>query len=705
LTLTGKVKGTYTPSPADWKTGNDQFDLTITTTKTTPTITFGTAPTPTFGGGNFSVSATTTNTDSSALTYSVVSGPCALVSGSTFSSSGAGACVVQASGAATAHFNAASNTQTVTIAKATSTTTTVGAGPFVYDGTTHAGGSGTVTGAGGLSTSATSLTYTGDQVNAGTYYVTAHYAGDANHTPSDGAAVAIVINQATSTTTTVGGGPFTYDGTTHTGGSGTVTGAGGLNTSATSLTYTGDQVNAGTYYVTAHYAGDANHTPSDGAAVAIVIGKAASATTTVGDGPFTYDGTTHTGGSGTVTGAGGLNTSATSLTYTGDQVNAGTYYVTAHYAGDANHTPSDGAAVAIVIDQATSTTTTVGDGPFTYDGTTHAGGSGTVTGAGGLNTSATSLTYTGDQVNAGTYYVTAHYAGDANHTPSDGAAVAIMIGKASSTTTTMGDGPFTYDGTTHAGGSGTVTGAGGLNTSATSLTYTGDQVNAGTYYVTAHYAGDANHEPSDGAAVAIVIGKASSITTTMGDGPFTYDGTTHAGGSGTVTGAGGLNTSATSLTYTGDQVNAGTYYVTAHYAGDANHTPSDGESVGIVIGKAASATTTVGDGPFTYDGTTHAGGSGTVTGAGTITGTATVTYTGDQVNAGTYYVTAHYAGDANHTPSDGESVGIVIGKAASATTTVGDGPFTYDGTTHAGGSGTVTGAGHDHRHRDGDLHR
>jgi hypothetical protein len=145
------------------------------------------------------------------------------------------------------------------------------------------------------------------------------------------------------------------------------------------------------------------------------------------------------------------------------------------------------------------------------------------------------------------------------------------------------------------------------------------------------------------------------------------------------------------VTYTGDQVNAGTYYVTAHYAGDANHTPSDGESVGIVIGKAASATTTVGDGPFTYDGTTHAGGSGTVTGAGTITGTATVTYTGDQVNAGTYYVTAHYAGDANHEASDGLPVAIVINKATSSTTTVGAGPFVYDGTTHAGGSGTVTG--------------
>src|SRR4030095_15103765 len=162
---------------------------------------------------------------------------------------------------------------------------------------------------------------------------------------------------------------------------------------------------------------------------------------------------------------------------------------------------------------------------------------------------------------------------------SDGESVGIVIGKAASATTTVVEGPFTYDGTTHAGGSGSVTGAGTITGTAT-VTYTGDQVNAGTYYVTAHYAGDANHTPSDGAAVGIVIGKAASATTTVGDGPFTYAGTTQAGGSGTGTGAGDLSTSATSLTYTGDQVNAGTYYVTAHYAGDANHTPSDGESVG-----------------------------------------------------------------------------------------------------------------------------
>ena len=294
-----------------------------------------------------------------------------------------------------------------------------------------------MTGAGGLSVSATSLSYSGDQLDAGTYYVTAHYAGDANHLPSDGAAVAITINQAASTMTTVGAGPFTYDDSTHGGGSGTVTGAGGLSVGATSLTYSGDQIDAGTYYVTAHYAGDTNHLPSDGAAVAITINQAASTMTTVGDGPFAYDGTTQTGGSGTVTGTGGLSISATSLTYTGDQIDAGTYYVTAHYAGDANHLPSDGTPVAITISQAASTTTTVGAGPFTYDGTSHRGGSGTVSGTGGLSVSATSLTYTGDQIDAGTYYVTAHYAGDANHLPSDGAPVAITTSQATSTTTTV----------------------------------------------------------------------------------------------------------------------------------------------------------------------------------------------------------------------------------------------------------------------------
>jgi len=241
------------------------------------------------------------------------------------------------------------------------------------------------------------------------------------------------------TLTTYGytGGPFAYNGS---GLSPTISYSGSTGAKTTNYVGTGSTVyssvnspgNAGTYYVSNTVAADANYLGATNSQ-AFTIQQATSATTTVGAGPFTYDGTTHAGGSGTVTGAGGLSTAATSLTYSGDQIDAGSYTVTAHYAGDANHTASDGAAVTITIQKATSSTTTVGAGPFTYDGTTHAGGSGTVTGAGGLSTGATSLTYSGSQINAGSYTVTAHYAGDANHTASDGAAVGITINAAATT--------------------------------------------------------------------------------------------------------------------------------------------------------------------------------------------------------------------------------------------------------------------------------
>jgi hypothetical protein len=208
------------------------------------------------------------------------------------------------------------------------------------------------------------------------YAIDYSYAGSNAFLQASGTS-SLLVTKAASTTTTAGAVPFTYNGNAQPGGSGTVTGAGGLSTSATSLSYSAnadgtglaDLVDAGTYYVTAHYAGDANHNASDGAAVAIVIGKAASTTTTVGAGPFTYNASAQVGGSGTVSGVGGLSTSATSLTYsanadgtgTADLVDAGTYYVIAHYAGDANHNASDGTAVAIVINQADLTITANND--------------------------------------------------------------------------------------------------------------------------------------------------------------------------------------------------------------------------------------------------------------------------------------------------------------------------------------------------------
>jgi len=148
-----------------------------------------------------------------------------------------------------------------------------------------------------------------------------------------------------------------------------------------------------------------------------------------------------------------------------------------------------------------------------------------------------------------------------------------------------------YDGTPH-GATAVVTGSGGLNQplpvtyegiNGTSYGPTGTvPTNAGSYRATASFAGDATHSGSSDTET-FTIAKAPSTTTTVGDGPFAYDGTAHFGGSGLAVGPGGLSTGATSLTYSGDQVNAGIYYVTAHYAGDDNHLCSDGGPVPITI--------------------------------------------------------------------------------------------------------------------------
>ena len=189
--------------------------------------------------------------------------------------------------------------------------------------------------------------------------------------------------------------------------------------------------------------------------------------------------------------------------------------------------------------------------------------------------------------NAGQYEASASFAGDAGHSGSSSFAD-FTIDKAASTTTTVGDGPFTYDGTTHSGGSGTVTGAGGLSTGATSLTYTGDQVNAGAYYVTAHYAGDADHLPSDGSAVAITINQANAIIHVTGY-SVTYDGAAHTA-TGAATGvnnanlSGGLVLGGTTHTAPGAYSDAWSFHDAAGNYADANGTVTDNiTAVGLTI--------------------------------------------------------------------------------------------------------------------------
>ena len=111
IATTGVEGGTLTATAVD-NAGNQSITMvSYNVGQGTPTITFGPAPTATYPGNNFTVSATTNS--NGALTYSYVSGPCSLVSATagTFSPTGIGTCVAEASVAPSTNYLAGSATR------------------------------------------------------------------------------------------------------------------------------------------------------------------------------------------------------------------------------------------------------------------------------------------------------------------------------------------------------------------------------------------------------------------------------------------------------------------------------------------------------------------------------------------------------------------------------------------------------------------
>ncbi len=318
----------------------DNLNVSGTAAQTTPVITFDSAPTPVFGD-NFVVSATTTNTDSSALTYSYVSGPCSFVSGSTFTATGVGTCVVQADGAATAGFFAASNTQSVTIGKASTTTTVTCPTNVTYTGAALTPCSVSVTGAGGLNLTPTP-TYT-NNTNAGTANASYTYVESANHLGSSDSQDFTIDKAPTLTTITFEAGPYVYRGSAFTA-TAVVTGPNSLNSPLT-VSYSGDCINvtvANGCTASATYAESANYLGSTDSK-SITITKANQAALTLNTtSPMVYLGTqtmSVTGGNtnGTVTYnlvSGPCSIVVNVLTAMGS---SGSCSVTATMAGDSNY--------------------------------------------------------------------------------------------------------------------------------------------------------------------------------------------------------------------------------------------------------------------------------------------------------------------------------------------------------------------------------
>ena len=204
----------------------------------------------------------------------------------------------------------------------------------------------------------------------------------------------------------------------------------------------------------------------------------------------------------------------------------------------------------------------------------------------------------------------------------------------------------------------------------------------GHYTVTATYPSDATHTGSTSGPISFAIAKATSTTTVVDPGGV-YDGTkTFAATSAKTVGAGGLNDTNLShftFTYLGTGFtsygpsslapsNAGTYSVTASYAGDANHfgSASDPPTFFTVNQVGSESTVTLAsefvNGLVTFDGSPHgASAIWTSTGTDGEHGPLAVTYTGilgtaygptitPPANSGHYEASANFA-DANHTSS------------------------------------------------------
>ena len=479
-------------------TATHTIDVTFAVNPT-PIITFDAAPTPTYLGGNFTVNATTTNTDSPALTYSVVSGPCVPAGGATFSSTGAGTCQVQASGAATANYTAATATQNVIIAKANQATVTLSGVP----GTATYGDTFTAVGGGGSGTGAFSYAVTGTACTvhpstgagsvvavSGGCSVTATRAGDNDYNPAASAASVIAtINPAEQATLTAVATPSTviYGNTSalsSTGGSGTgaVTFSSGLSMgcSVAGTTLSVTDVSQ-TCAVTATRAADANYNQATSAPLTVTLQKADQATLTVDDpGTVTYGSTpqlTTSGGSGTgavtFSHGGSMGCSVTGggvLTVT--DVSAACN-VTATRATDNNYNPTTSAQRTITLAKANQATlTAVATPPSVTYGSTSAlsstGGSGTgaVTFSHGASTGC-SVTGTALSVTnaSGTCEVTATRAADNNYNAATSAPLTVTLVKATPTVT-FGAAPTPA----YLGGNFTVS-ASTTNTDSSTLTY------------------------------------------------------------------------------------------------------------------------------------------------------------------------------------------------------------------------------------------
>lgn len=278
------------------------------------------------------------------------------------------------------------------------------------------------------------------------------------------------------------------------------------------------------------------------------------------------------------------------------------------------------------------------DATFTYDGSEKS------VFVKGVLPEGLSVEYSGNgRINAGTYSVTATFAGDYdNYNEIEPITVRLVIEKADYDLDgiTFADTTFAYDGTEKS-----VLVQGTLP-AGLKVEYSGNgMVTVGTYSVTATFIGDYdNYNEVAPMTARLVIEKGNYDLSgiTFKDTTYTYDGTEKS-----VLVQGTLPAGLT-VVYSGNgRINAGAYSVTATFAGDYdNYNEVAPVTVRLVIEKADYDLSGISfeDTTYTYDGTAK-----TLVIKGTLPEGVNVTYTPNTItNAGSLKVTATVAGDSNH---------------------------------------------------------
>jgi large repetitive protein len=427
-------------------------------------------------------------------------------------------------------------------------------------------------------------------------------------------------------------------------------------------------------------------------------------------------------GTGTLAGNPGV------ATFTTSALNVGTHPITANYAGDSKNGPSSSLPLSQVVNQAATATTVtaapspgIAGGPETITATVKVtSGAGTPTGTVTF-TSGTAQLGSAPVSNAGTatitpalgqgsYQIVATYSGDANDLGSVSAPLPLTVAQAISLTAlnitpnpALVLVPITFTANVASNGgtptgnvnflaNGNVIGAGTLNASGVATFATSTLV-AGTYSITAVYAGDTNDAGSTSAAVSLTVSLATTATaiTVLPDPALVGTAITITakvtGNGGTPTGSVNFIANGTTLntatlvggaaSFTTSALAPGTYAITVSYLGDAADSPSTSTSISETVGliptttSLGSSVTSSSPPQVVLVATVLNNGmgippTGTVTfmSGANVVGTATVDASGVAVltpnfTAGVNYnIIAMYGGDTDHSPSTSPAISV-----------------------------------------------